>query len=94
LEKLERIQTENQDTLYINFDETNLPFNLASQYTINTKGANQVPLLNHSRDTETCTVALVVTSDGDFLLPLVTFKYKSTDTAKEEKRTYPNKNKK
>jgi len=91
LEKLEEYITDGKDTLYINFDETSFPFNLISEYTIATKGSTQVPILTHSKERETCTVATAVTSDGEFLLPLVIFKYKPSDSKKEEKRKCPKK---
>jgi len=43
-----------------------------------------VPILAHNKAKETCTISVGVTSDGEVLLPLIIFKYKSTGKKKRE----------
>ena len=77
----------------MNFDEVNLPFDLAGDYTIEKVGSKQVPIITTNNARETCTIAACITSDGNSILPLMIFKYKSAASKKKNKtpRTHPKK---
>ena len=84
------IRSKHEDILYVNFDEVNLPFEVGADYTIDQKGASQVPILSHTKAKESCTFATGITSDGDILLPLVIFKYKPQKPKQNETNTKKN----
>ena len=79
-----------EDCLFINFDESSLCFDLSKDKTLDKKGANQVKIITHTNEKETCTIATGITSDGETLITLIIFKYKHTGT-KKTKREYPKK---
>jgi len=65
-----------ENVLFVNFDEVNLPFDLSGDYTIEEQGVNQVSILTHNKAKETCTISIGVTSDGQIILQLIIFKNK------------------
>lgn len=73
---------------FINFDESNLPLDMAGDSTIDKIGTPQVKILTHSKERETCSIATGISSNGEVILPLVIFKYKYKGT-KDVKRTCP-----
>ena len=79
-----------EECLFINFDESCLPFDLLGEMTIEAKGSKQVQILTHCKEKGTCTISTGITSDGDVILPLVIFKYRYSGNA-ATKRTCPKK---
>ena len=71
------------DILFLNFDKVNISFDLLKDYTIESQGIKQVPLVTTHKGRETCTIACCITSDGQSLAPLLIFKYKSTAPKKK-----------
>ncbi len=87
-EKLKELRKE--ECLFINFDESNLCFDMSPDYTVDRIGARHVDVITHNKGKETCTIATGITSDGEFILPLIIFKYQYTG-CKGTKRTVPKK---
>ena len=69
------LQSKN-DLVSLNFDETNIPFDLSRDQTIEETGSKEITLLTHAKSKLTCTVAPCISSEGDCLLPMLIFKYK------------------
>ena len=76
-----------ENVLFINFDEVNLPFDLSCNFPIEEQGENQVPILTHNKAKIFCIIYTGVTSDGQIILQLIIFKYKSTGKKKREAPT-------
>jgi len=81
---------EEEECLFINFDEMSLPFDLMNEHTIDYKGSAQVKLLTHNKEKETCTISTGISSDGKVVLPMIIFKYKYSGKT-IPKRTCPKK---
>ena len=92
IKKFAEIRSKHEEISYINFDEVNLPFEVGTDYTIDQKGASQVPILSHTKAKESCTSATGIISDGDILLPLVIFKYKPQKPKQNKTKKNPQKN--
>ena len=80
------MEEEEDDILFSNSDEVNLPFELSGDYTIESAGEKQVPVVTTHNARETCTIACCVTSEGKSILPLLIFK--SCVKGEEEKPAY------
>ncbi len=87
-EKLDKLRED--DCLFINFDESNMCFDMSSDFTVDMKGAKLINIMTHNKERETCSIASGITSEGNFILPLIIFKYQYSGQQKG-KRTCPKK---
>ena len=91
-DKLDTIRKCDQDIIYVNFDE------VLSQYTFQFKGEKNVDLINNNKSKVRTTVGACITSEGEFLPPLVVSIYKQENKKVKknplkamQKREYPRK---
>ena len=63
------------DPLFLNFDETSVPFDPSSSTTIDEKGSKEVSVITHNKGKLTCTMGACISSDGKKELPMAIFKY-------------------
>ena len=72
---IETLKDYAEDIIFVNFDETPLPYDLSSNYTYHFAGEKDVPFLSHPQSKTQATATLCIASNGDILPPLLTFVY-------------------
>jgi len=91
LEVLDTLNSADEDLIFLNFDEVSVCYDLASDYTYETKGSKDITCLSHAHSKSRATITLAVASNGDVLPPMVTSVYKhaakgTRDTPKRYER--------
>jgi len=74
---IDEILKNNEDPLFLNFDEVNVPFELSGDKTMDNRGSKEISGISHYKAKLSCTVALCAASDRYLLLPSMIFKSQS-----------------
>jgi len=70
--RLKELREKYEDNLlFVNMDEVNIPFEMGTEDTLNQKGNFQLLIITHTKAKESRTIAPAVTSDGDVLFTLI-----------------------